>query len=225
MNENERRVSEEVQNERQQVLQQLEAWLETPMVILGFCWLALLIVELTRSPSPFLEGIGTVIWLLFILDFAVKLALAPHKVAYLRSSWLTVISLLLPALRVLRLTRLVRVLRLARTARGLRLVRVIGSLNRGMRALGASMSRRGFGYVALLTLVVTLAGAAGMYAFENETPDGRGLKDYGTALWWTAMMMTTMGSEYWPTTAEGRLLCLILALYAFAVFGYVTANA
>ena len=38
------------------------------------------------------------------------------------------------------------------------------------------------------------------------------------------MILTTMGSEYWPRTFEGRLLCIMLALYAFAVFGYVTAT-
>ena len=38
------------------------------------------------------------------------------------------------------------------------------------------------------------------------------------------MVMTTMGSEYWPKTAEGRLLTLLLALYAFAMFGYITAT-
>jgi voltage-gated potassium channel len=38
------------------------------------------------------------------------------------------------------------------------------------------------------------------------------------------MIMTTMGSTYWPQTLEGRVLCLLLALYAFAVFGYVTAT-
>lgn len=37
------------------------------------------------------------------------------------------------------------------------------------------------------------------------------------------MVMTTMGSQYWPQTVEGRLLCVLLALYAFGVFGYVTA--
>jgi voltage-gated potassium channel len=63
-----------------------------------------------------------------------------------------------------------------------------------------------------------------MYAFENGQPDGGGLKSYGAALWWTAMLMTTLGSEYWPRTAEGRLLCFLLSLYAFAVFGYVTAT-
>jgi voltage-gated potassium channel len=103
----------------------------------------------------------------------------------------------------------------------LQLVRVVSSLNRGMKALGASLSRRGFGYVVALTLLVTFAGAAGMYAFENEAPGG--LHSYGEALWWTAMIMTTMGSEYWPQTAEGRVLCVFLALYAFGVFGYMTA--
>ena len=38
------------------------------------------------------------------------------------------------------------------------------------------------------------------------------------------MILTTMGSEYWPKTVEGRLLCIALALYSFAVFGYVTAT-
>jgi voltage-gated potassium channel len=103
-----------------------------------------------------------------------------------------------------------------------RLLRIVTSLNRGMRALGASLRRRAFGYVAGLTVLVAGAGAAGMYAFENGTPGG--LNSYGEALWWTAMIMTTMGSEYWPETLEGRVLCVLLALYAFGVFGYVTAT-
>jgi voltage-gated potassium channel len=91
-----------------------------------------------------------------------------------------------------------------------------------MRALGASLGRRGFGYVFALTVVVTISGAAGMYAFENNVRGG--LASYSEALWWTSMIMTTMGSAYWPQTAEGRALCLLLALYAFGVFGYVTAT-
>jgi len=38
------------------------------------------------------------------------------------------------------------------------------------------------------------------------------------------MIITTMGTEYWPVTAAGRSLCLFLALYAFAIFGYITAT-
>jgi voltage-gated potassium channel len=207
--------------ERDELLQRLEDWLETPMLVLAFVWLALLVVELIWGESLLFGTIGTIIWVVFIVDFAVKLALAPHKVAFLKRDWLTAISLLLPALRLFRLFRMFRLLRLARAGRGLRLLRVVSSLNRSMKALSASLSRRGFGYVIALTVLVTLAGAAGMYAFENQAPGGP--NSYGDALWWTAMIMTTLGSQYWPQTAEGRVLCVFLALYAFGVFGYVTA--
>ncbi len=212
---------DELEKERHELLHRLEDWLEMPMLVLAFVWLVLLVVELIQGESPLFYVLGTVIWVVFILDFAVKLVLAPKKRAYLTRNWLTAISLLLPALRIFRVFRAFRILRLARTGRGLRLVRVVSSMNRGMKALGASLSRRGFGYVIALTVLVTFAGAAGMYAFENEAPDGP--HNYGESLWWTAMIMTTMGSQYWPQTLEGRVLCVFLSLYAFGVFGYVTA--
>jgi voltage-gated potassium channel len=211
-----------IDKERWEVLAQLEDWLETPMVIMGFAWLALLVIEFTSGLSPFLKVVGVIIWIIFILDFLLKFILAPEKLVYLKDNWLMVIALAVPALRVFRILTAFRLLRVARAARGLRLVRVITSLNRGMRALGAAMGRRGFGYVLALSLAVMLSGAAGMYAFENEVQGG--LTTYGEALWWTAMLLTSIGSEYWPQTPEGRALCFILSLYGFAVFGYMTAT-
>lgn len=211
-----------LERERYEVLQRLQDWLETPMLLLAFVWLGLLIGELVWGESRAFEIIGTIIWIIFILDFAVGFILAPRKITFVRTNWLTVISLLIPALRIFRIFRVVRLLRFTRVGRSLRLFRVISSLNRGMRALAANLQRRGFGYVIALTLLVLFAGAAGMYAFENQSPNG--LKNYGEALWWTAMIMTTLGSEYWPQTFEGRVLCFFLALYAFGVFGYVTAT-
>ncbi len=207
--------------ERYELLQRLEDWLETPMLVLAFVWLGLLVAELVWGESRLFDTLGFVIWGLFVLNFAVEFVLAPSKGAYLKRNWLTALSLLVPALRIFRIVRVFRLLRLARLGRGLRFFRVVTSLNRGMRALGASLGRRGFGYVLALTTLVVLAGAAAMYAFENEVPGG--LHSYGEALWWTAMVMTTMGSQYWPETLEGRLLCFLLSLYAFAIFGYVTA--
>lgn len=214
-------VKEALDRERYELLQRIENWLETPMLILAFVWLALLVAELIWGESHLFEVIGTLIWVVFILNFTVEFVLAPDKAAYFKSNWLTTIALLIPALRIFRIFRVFRILRLARVGRGMRLFRVVSSLNRGMGALGASLQRRGFGYVAAFTMLVVFAGAAGMYAFENGTSGG--LNSYGESLWWTAMVMTTMGSEYWPQTLEGRILCVFLALYAFSVFGYVTA--
>ena len=217
-----RSVKQTLENERNEILSQLEDWLETPMLVLGFVWLLLLVLELTTDLSEFLETIGTVIWIVFILDFAIKFTLAPHKLTYLRENWLTTIALALPALRVFRIFRMIRLLRVVSAARGLRLVRVVTSVNRGMKALGATMGRRGMGYVVTLTAIVTLSGAAAIYAFENDVSGG--FNSFGGALWWTAMLITSIGSEFWPRTAEGRVLCFLISLYGFAVFGYVTAT-
>ncbi|MCU0509020.1 MAG: potassium channel family protein [Anaerolineae bacterium] len=208
--------------EREGLLEQIEALLETPLVVLGFAWLALLIVDLVWGLPPLLAGLMTVIWIIFILDFAVRLLLAPSKRLFLRRNWLTAISLVIPALRGL---RIIRTLTIARAGlRGARVVSIVGSLNRGMGSLRRSMGRHGFGYVVSLTSIVTLVGAAGMYAFEGPAARPDGLASYGEALWWTSMVMTTLGSGYSPQTVEGRILTLILALYAFAIFGYVTAT-
>src|SRR5919112_1873234 len=125
-----------LKDERWQVLARLEDWLETPMLVLGFVWLALMLWEYVWGISPLLEAVVNFIWIIFILDFAVKFALAPDKTDYLKANWLTAVALAVPALRVFRVFRVVRVLRAARAARGLRLFRVVSSLNRGMRALG-----------------------------------------------------------------------------------------
>jgi voltage-gated potassium channel len=123
--------------QRREILEQLEDWLEMPMLILGLLWLVLFLIELIWGLSPLLEAIGWVIWVIFILNFTVEFILAPRKMTYLKNNWLTVISLLLPALRVFRFARVLRVLRTARATRGLQLFRVIARTNRGMRSLSA----------------------------------------------------------------------------------------
>lgn len=213
------RAKEALSRERNALLDRLDNALETPMIILGLVWLVLLVIELTSSLNPVLQTLSNVIWVVFILDFGIKFTLAPRKIPFLKKNVLTVISLVLPALRILRITR---VFRLLRAVRGVRLVKVIGSLNRGMRSLGLTMQRRGFGYVLALTVVVLFTGAAAMYAFEKDHPDG--LRTYGAALWWTAMVLITIGSQYWPQTPEGQIFCFLLALYGFTVFGYFTAT-
>lgn len=213
----------QLRRERWKLTARVARLLDTPMLVLSAAWTLLLITEFTRGLSPAWQRVNDVIWIAFIGQFAIEFAAAPSKRIYLKRQWLTALSLLLPAFRLLRLVRVARAVRLARAARGVRLARLLAALNRGMRSLAWTFQRRGVGYVVVLTIFVAVTGAAGMYRLELDAPAGPGFADYTTALWWTAMLLTTMGSEYWPQTPEGRLLCLMLAIYAFAVFGYVTA--
>lgn len=216
--------------ERSEILQQLDNWLEMPMLVLGIIWLGLFVVELVWGLNPLLEVLGSTIWITFIVDFGIKLLLAPRRIAYLQHHWLLVLSLFIPALRALRIFRVIQPLQSVHAVRGLQLLQVMTRTNKGMRMLAISIGRRGFGYVIGATAIVTLMGAAGMYAFEHESPLGsavpssHGITDYAAALWWTAMVMTTIGSDYFPKTAEGRVLCFLLSLYAVGVCGYVTAT-
>jgi len=123
-------LEEALKKQRYELLQRLENSLETPMLVLAFIWLALLVVELIWGESQLFEIIGAIIWVIFILNFAVEFVLAPYKVAYLKHNWLVAISLLVPALRLFRVFRVFRLLRLARVGRGLSLLRLVSSLNR-----------------------------------------------------------------------------------------------
>jgi voltage-gated potassium channel len=204
---------------RDKTLIQLEDALEVPMIVLAFVWLGLTIVELTQGLSPILTHATTVIWILFWVDFLLKFFIATHKLTFLKHNIITVLALLVPAIRVF---RVIRVLRFTRLFRGTYLIKILGTFNRGMGALSKTLGRRGFGYILFLTIIVVFLGAAGIYSFEKE--DGGFIDDYGTALWWSAMMITTMGSDFFPKSSEGRVLSFVLAIYGFAIFGYVTAT-
>jgi voltage-gated potassium channel len=208
-------MKEQIISERKKLVITIKNLLEGPMIFLGFVWLVLLVIELVWGLSPLLQNISIVIWVIFIIDFLFKFFLAPQKFRFLKTNWLTAVSLVIPALRVFRLLRILRLLR------GVRLIKIVASLNRSMKSLGATMKRRGFAYVMLLSLVVTFGGAAGMYGIEKGN---QGFESYGMALWWTAMRVITAGSDFWPSTAEGRVLAFILSLFGYAVFGYVTAT-
>ncbi|HJW18519.1 MAG TPA: ion transporter [Flavisolibacter sp.] len=211
-------MQQQLNRERNKLVMSIDKLLDGPMIFLGFVWLILLVIELVWGLNKPMEYLSLTIWVVFIIDFVIKFFLATSKLSFLKHNWLTAISLIIPALRVLRIFRFVRLLR---GLRGIRLVRVVSSLNRGMKSLGATMKRRAFGYVTILSIVVTFAGAAGMYGMEHPNP---GFENYGMALWWTAMRVITAGSDFWPVTPEGRGLAFLLSLFGYAIFGYVTAT-
>ena len=206
---------------RWRLLRDMDRWLTVPMALLSFAWLLIVVWELVSGSTELLTTVGTVIWIIFIAEFLIRLILAPDKLPFLKSNWLTVLALAVPALR---LFRALSVLRAARALRGIRLVRIVGTANRSMNALRRTLQRRGFGYVAGLTLLVLGLGAAGMLNFENAREVEGGFEDYGHALWWTGMLVASIGTDFWPSTTEGRVLAMLLALYGLAMFGYITAT-
>ena len=209
----------QVQDEREELAERIGSWTDVPLNILGVVLLGIIVVELSVELSPEWESrlsfLNWFIYIVFSLDFFVRLAIAPDKTRFFRRNWLAAISVVLPAFRVFRVLRVVRVLR------GLRLVRVVTATNRGTRALSRMLRGYQFGRVLALTIAVVAVGAAALMYFES----GRlGLERYGNALWWSAGFVTTIGSDFQPDTLEGRIVALLLVVWGFGVFGFITGS-
>ncbi|MDQ3126872.1 MAG: ion transporter [Chloroflexota bacterium] len=227
-----RPVKAELHAERLSLLERVHDALDGVMVLLSAAWIALLVVEFAGDGLPATLDIAVwLIWGIFIIDFVVEFSIAPVKGHYLRTHWLTAVSLVLPAFRILRLASFLRALRAARIVRGIGMLRLLTSINRGLASLSATAARRGVGYAAAATALIMVVGSAGMAYFESTAAltsagapdaDTRALSDYGEAFWWTAYTMTT-GAPREPFTGEGRLLGWLLSLVGLAIFGYLTA--
>jgi voltage-gated potassium channel len=152
-----------------------------------------------------------------VLDFAIRLAVAPAKLGFPRATVLTVISLALPFLRPLRTFRAVR------GVRSLSLVRLLGGINRGMRVLPRVTHGAQLAYVGLLTVVVMLAGAVGGCFFEQGY-GGSPIQSLGDVVWCSASLVTTINNEKYVVSPEGRAIAILMRVYAVSVLGYITAS-
>jgi voltage-gated potassium channel len=206
--------------QRWELMQRLSAGLDAPLTALALLMLALMVAELALPLSPAwarrVTQAETAIWLVFVVDFLLELALAPSKVGYLKRNWLTAVSVILPTLRA------IRVLRVARALRSMSVLRLLTTLNRGSRALGHVVQRGQLGYVLLLTICVVASAAAGAYYLEHDEPDAA-IRTPGNAVWWAATLVTTMNSSLETVTIEGQIVSVLLRVFALGVSGYVTA--
>lgn len=187
---------------------------------LAFVFLGLLVVELAVPLSDAwttrVELAGYVIWAIFVVEFAIRLALAPDWLRFLRANWLSAIAVLLPAFRVFRAARALRV------ARGLRVARLVTTTGRGMKALRRVMGAGGAGYVLGFSVLVVVLAGIGVTSLERDQPGAR-ITTFSEGLWWAATTVTTLGSATYPVSPEARVLGLLVMVYGLAVSGYVTA--
>ena len=208
---------------KQRFLKAFARNLERPMLFLSFVWFVVIVTELVNGISPLLLIFGTILWALFVFYFVVRLAIAPRSVTYLRRNWLFILAILVPVLRFFPFLQTLPLARALTATFGMQVIWMFASADQGLRSLRRTMGRRGTGYALTFTMLVILAGAAGMLHFENDSADPQGIHSYPKALWWVAMQITNIGSGYRPVTVGGHVICLGISIFAVAIFGYLTA--
>ena len=143
------------------------------------------------------------LWLVFIVDFVVRLAAADHRLRWVWHHAFDAAVLLLPALRPLRLLLLVKVLN--------------RSASQGLRGRVGLYVGSGTGIVAYVAALAALHAERGA--------DGATITTFGDALWWALTTMTTVGyGDTYPVTTGGRVVGGLLMVTGVALLGVVTAT-
>lgn len=195
----------------------LEERLDIPMAVLAVVWAGLVAYELV-APTDQRQGlalVGNVIWGIFALELAVKLAVSGHPLRYLRRRWPSVLFLALPALRVLRVARALRAVRVLPAAR------VAGASYRAVGTARGLLAGR-LQFLAAATLITIFSGGQLLYVLERGRDGGVG--SLGDALWIAANAAISGSIVAEPVTLAGRLLALLLTAYAVVVFASLAAT-
>lgn len=209
-------------NDREMWLARLERWTERPLTALALILIPLLLApdlfSLSAEAEDTLVAIDYLIWGIFAVDLAVKLAVAPDRLRYLRVHWFDVLLVALPLLRPLRVVRSVRALRSLQAGRaGVAAMRALVGIRR-------ALARQGLRYTLLSGLVVVVATGSVVVAVERDAPDST-IRSLPDGLWWAVTTVTTVGyGDTYPTTAAGRGIGVALMLIGIGLFGVLTAN-
>ena len=201
--------------------------LSIPMFVLSLMFIALFVIELTVRLSPgasrWVTLSASLIWWIFVLEFALRVFLADDRLQYLKRHWLDGIFVLVPVLQVLSIFRVIQAISFLRVVRPGVLAKTFVTTRRGLRQLGSVLGQHSFAYVVVSTILVTLIGALIMFLIERQFP-GANILTYGQAVWWAVGSVTTVGTELYPVTAEGRVLATLVMLYGVGIFGYIAGT-
>lgn len=186
-----------------------ESALSIPMVLLSVLWIVLItmyVLEQPGKPGRIPTGYGLlVIWLVFILDYVVRLILAERKRPFLRASVLDLGSVIVPILRPFHLLSYLRAIPyFRRTSAG---------------ALRARLGIWGLCFAALFVYTIALS----VFEVERNAP-GSNIDSLGNAVWWAVVTITTVGyGDYTPVTIAGRLFAVVLMMGGIAIVGTTSA--
>ncbi|MFP5371853.1 MAG: hypothetical protein ACLGI3_14055 [Actinomycetes bacterium] len=194
----------------------VEQRLDVPMAVLAVGWAGLVAYELVAPAGQLgeIRTVGNVLWGVFAVEFALKLAISGRPLRFLRRRWPSVVFLVLPALRALRVIRALRVVRALPAAR------IVGSSYRTIgtarRLLGGRLA-----YLGATTAAVIFGGAQLLFLVEAGGRSGEAL--LGDTLWWSANLVVSGSYMFEPATFAGRAVALLLSGYAVVVFASLAA--
>ncbi|WP_329617323.1 ion channel [Streptomyces brevispora] len=156
-----------------------------------------------RGLSLVLVGVT---WLLFVIDYAIRIRLSGLGHRFVRVYWLDTVVLILPLLRPLRV------------------VKVYTAVQKRRDKPRLSLYARVMSYAGMTSLLLGFSAALAIYHLEHKAP-GASIRTFGDAVWWACATLTTVGyGDVVPVTPVGRIVAAGLMACGLALLGAVTGS-
>lgn len=181
-------------------------WLTGLAVLFLVVYAVQVLAQPTGAADVACEVVLTGVWVLFGLDYAVRIALARRRWRFVGTHLVDLAILLLPMFRQLR---------------ALRVITIISVLNRQLRD---DVRGRVAVYVTATVALVGFVAALAVLDAERDA-EGASITTFGDAVWWTITTISTVGyGDRYPVTFEGRVVAGALMVTGIALLGVVTAS-
>ncbi|WP_236588159.1 ion transporter [Tumebacillus amylolyticus] len=145
----------------------------------------------------------------FGVEYLVRLWRSENPKKFMVSNWFDLIAMIpfdmhFQLARVMRLIRLIRILKAS-------------------PLLWSVVSSKQMRMIMIFMLVIVAWSSVGILLLESG--HNRGIQDYGDAIWWAIVTMTTVGyGDVSPTTEGGRIIAVFLMFTGIGLIGTFTAN-
>ena len=162
-----------------------------------------------------------IITLCFVVEYLLKLIVAPNKRYFFRANFIDLLALL-PIMRIFRLGRAVRLFRLLRM---LRVMRVGAVLEQRIEQVNAESQRfRVENTVIAVYMFFSLVfGTVGIMVFEKG--NNPGFASLGDGLWWCVVTITTVGyGDLSPITTGGKVVATIIMFIGLSFYALLTST-
>jgi voltage-gated potassium channel len=206
----------------QEALDRFERQTAWPMMALALAIIPLLVVpllvDLPSGAETTFFALDWLIWVAFVLEYGIRLYLAPNKKHFVSHNVIDLLFVLIPFLRPLRILRSARAFALLRATRGT----VV--LLRAVDAVQDVLKRHKLGYTLLIALVVVVGSGLLVATSEEASPD-RNIKSIPDGLWWAVTTITTVGyGDRFPVTPIGRVIGAGVMILGIGLFGLLAAS-
>ena len=150
------------------------------------------------------------IYIMFVLDYIIRLFTRKNKKVFFKHNVVDLIAIIPLGFGQ------------TNAFSAFKLIKVAAYILRLLGNIKEILFTNGFIYALGSTFIITIMGSIGIYIFEYGTES---IQNYGDALWWSFVTVTTVGfGDISPSTNGGRFIACILMITGIGFLSMLTST-